>query len=119
MELLKPFSRRLSVIYLLTIWTVGPVYGAVVSLPSTGTDAGGISLPGGMMDPHYTISGPGVPSGGPQRFIVRRTFGFNGFPMIIGPRGLASVTMPTRAHTETTHSSSSSISPATISPALL
>jgi hypothetical protein len=34
-----------------------------LALPSSGTDAAGNLLPGGSIDPHYTVVGPGVPSG--------------------------------------------------------
>jgi PEP-CTERM motif len=37
----------------------------VISLPGTGTDASGNVLPGGSGDMHYTVTGPGIPAGGP------------------------------------------------------
>ena len=37
----------------------------VISLPGTGTDASGNVLPGGSSDIHYTVTGPGIPAGGP------------------------------------------------------
>ena len=40
-------------------------HGAVIPLFSTGTDSSGNLLPGGSADPHYTVTGPGVPAGGP------------------------------------------------------
>lgn len=37
----------------------------VIPLPGTGTDASGNVLPGGSSDMHYTVTGPGIPAGGP------------------------------------------------------
>ena len=37
----------------------------VINLASTGTDASGNELPGGSADPHYSVTGPGRPGGGP------------------------------------------------------
>jgi hypothetical protein len=36
----------------------------VIPLPATGTDSSGNALPGGSADPHYTVTGPGIPGGG-------------------------------------------------------
>lgn len=45
--------------------SVSSARGAVIPLPSTGVDGAGNLLPGGSADPHYTVTGPGVPGGGP------------------------------------------------------
>jgi hypothetical protein len=62
-------QRRVSVwfgtIVLVLMFQISSAHATVISLASTGTDSSGNLLPGGSADPHYSVSGPGVPGGGP------------------------------------------------------
>jgi len=48
---------------------ISPAWSNVIYLPGTGTDANNNTLPGGSADPHYTVTGPGIPGGGPARVL--------------------------------------------------
>jgi hypothetical protein len=58
-------AHRFSALTLFLLIPISPAGAAVVALPSTGTDSGGNLLAGGSADPHYSVIGPGKPSGGP------------------------------------------------------
>jgi hypothetical protein len=49
----------------LLVWQLQSAHAKVIPLFSTGTDSSGNLLPGGSADPHYDVTGPGVPGGGP------------------------------------------------------
>ncbi len=50
---------------LIGVAQLSSAHAAVINLPSTGTDASGNELAGGSPDPHYSVTGPGRPGGGP------------------------------------------------------
>jgi hypothetical protein len=48
--------------------------GSITGLFSTGVDAGGVPLPDGAADPHYTLTSPADPTVGPSAFAVSGHF---------------------------------------------
>ena len=65
MHLRRRVSTGSAVLGLILLVQISSAHATVIQLPSTGTDSSGNLLPGGSADPHYSVSGPGVPGGGP------------------------------------------------------
>ena len=59
------FLVVLAALAIIGVVRISPAHATVINLPSTGTDASGNELPGGSADPHYSVTGPGRPGGGP------------------------------------------------------
>src|SRR4051812_37671855 len=58
---------RISVFSSIVLFVTSRALAVQVSLPSTGTDAPGSTLPGGSNDSHYTVTGPGVAVAAPAK----------------------------------------------------
>jgi hypothetical protein len=61
----QQFMAALAALAIIGVVQISPAHATAIPLPSTGTDASGNELPGGSLDPHYSVTGPGRPGGGP------------------------------------------------------